>query len=117
LPFYVLFASATALSISLWCAAIVVRFRDIQDIITYGLSIFMYATPVVYSASLVPERWLWLYQLNPMYWVIEGWRWGLLGSGQPPQPFMLVSVAIVIILLISGIWIFHREERTIVDWL
>jgi len=117
LPFYVLFASATALSISLWCAAIVVRFRDIKDIISYGLSILMYATPVAYSASLVPERWLWLYQLNPMYWVIEGWRWGLLGSGQAPQPFMLVSVVMVIILLISGIWIFHREERTIVDWL
>ncbi|MEK8018502.1 MAG: ABC transporter permease [Candidatus Parabeggiatoa sp.] len=117
LPFYVLFASATALGISLWCAAIVVRFRDIKDIISYGLSILMYATPVAYSASLVPERWLWLYQLNPMYWVIEGWRWGLLGSGQAPQPFMLVSVVMVIILLISGIWIFHREERTIVDWL
>jgi len=117
LPLYVLFAGATALSVGLWCATIMVRFRDLQHAISYGLSAFMYATPVAYSATLIPERWLWLYQLNPMYWVIEGWRWSLLGIGQPPQPYMLVSLLLVVFLLISGLYIFQHQERTIADWI
>jgi len=117
LPFYVLFAAATGLSVGLWCATVAVRFRDIQFAIQYGLNAFMYATPVAYSASLIPERWLWLYQLNPMYWVIEGWRWSLLGTGQPPQIYMLFSILIVVFLLISGLYIFRHQERTIADWI
>jgi len=117
LPIYVLFAGATGLSVGLWCATVAVRFRDIQFAIQYGLNAFMYATPVAYSASLIPERWLWLYQLNPMYWVIEGWRWSLLGTGQPPQIYMLFSILIVVFLLISGLYIFRHQERTIADWI
>ena len=117
LPFYVLFAAATGLSVGLWCATMAVRFRDIQFAMAYGLNIFMYATPVAYSASLIPERWLWLYQLNPMYWVVEGWRWSLLGTGQPPQLYMLISVFLVVFLLISGLYIFRHQERTIADWI
>lgn len=117
LPFYLLLAAATALGVGLWSAALTVRFRDLKFVVDYGLSAWMYATPVAYSASLIPERWRLLYQLNPMYWVVEGFRWALLGTGQPPQLLMLVPVGVVLLLLLSGAFIFRRTERTIVDLL
>jgi lipopolysaccharide transport system permease protein len=115
LPLYVLLASATALGVGLWSATVAVRYRDLRFVVSYVLEFWMYATPVAYSASLIPERWLWLYQLNPLYWVIEGFRWALLGKGQSPEPLMLVPVAFVLLLLISGAMVFRRMERTIVD--
>lgn len=117
LPCYLLLAAATSLSLGLWGAALAVKFRDLKYVITYGLPIFMYATPVAYSARLIPEKWQALYQLNPMYWVVEGFRWLLLGKGHGPDTFMLIPVGLVMILLISGLFIFRRTERTIVDWL
>jgi lipopolysaccharide transport system permease protein len=117
LPFYILLATSMALGVGLWSATLAVRFRDLQFAITQGLRVWMYATPVAYTASLVPERWLWLYQLNPLYWVIEGFRWALLGAGQPPQLQMLAPIGFVILLLISGAFVFRRTERTIVDLL
>ncbi len=117
LPLYLLLATATALGVGLWSAAIAVKFRDLQYVVTYGMSIWMYATPVAYSANLVPEKWQLLYQMNPMYWVIEGFRWSLLGKGQGPDPIMLIPTSIVFILLITGAFVFQRTERTIVDWL
>lgn len=86
-----------------------------KNAIGYGLRVWMYATPVAYSASLIPDRWQWLYRLNPMYWVIEGFRWALLGKGRPPQPIMLIPVVFVLVLLVSGAFVFRRTERTIVD--
>jgi lipopolysaccharide transport system permease protein len=117
LPLYVLLATATALGVGLWGAALAVRFRDLRNAVGYGIRAWMYATPVVYSASLIPEDWQWLYQLNPLYWVIEGFRWALLGTGQAPQPLMLAPVTLVLVLLVSGAFVFRRTERTIVDWL
>ena len=117
LPLYVLLATAIALGVGLWSATLAVRYRDLRNAIGYGLRVWMYVTPVAYAASLIPERWQLLYQLNPMYWVIEGFRWALLGKGQAPQPLMLVPVGFVLLLLISGAFVFRRTERTIVDWL
>ena len=117
LPLYVLLTTVTALGIGLWGAAMAVRFRDLRNAITYGIRVWMYVTPVAYSASLVPEKWLWLYRLNPLYWVIEGFRWALLGTGQPPQGLMWIPVTLVLLLLFSGAFVFRRTERTIVDWL
>ncbi len=117
LPLFILLAMMTALGVGLWGATVAVRFRDLRHAITYGIRVWMYATPVAYSASLIPENWLWLYKLNPLYWVIEGFRWALLGSGQAPEPLMLIPIGMVIALLISGAFIFKRTERTIVDLL
>ena len=77
----------------------------------------MYATPVAYTAKLIPEGWPLFYKLNPLYWVIEGFRWALLGKGDPPQLLMLIPVCFVVLLLISGAFVFRRTERTIVDLL
>ncbi len=76
----------------------------------------MYATPVVYALSIVPERWRTLYRLlNPMTDVIEGFRWALLGAGQPPDAITLLSVLWILPFFIAGAFYFRRTERTIVD--
>jgi lipopolysaccharide transport system permease protein len=117
LPLYLLLAMVTALSLGLWVSAIQVRYRDIGNLITYGLQTWMYLTPVAYAASLIPDRFQLVYQLNPMYWVIEGFRWGLIGTGSGPQPLMLAPVGAVALMLVSGAFIFRRTERTVVDLL
>lgn len=115
LPGYILLAMATALGVGLWNTNLAVRFRDLRYATTYGLQAWMYATPVAYSASLIPDNWQLVYKLNPMYWVIEGFRWTLLGNGQPPEPLMLIPTTFVGLLLLSGAFVFRRTERTVVD--
>lgn len=115
LPFYTLLAAASALAVGLWAATLAVRFRDTKYAVTHGLQIWMYASPVAYAADLVPERWQLLYQLNPLYWVIEGYRWALLGQGTPGARPMWISVTGVLVALVSGAYVFRRTERSIVD--
>ena len=86
-------------------------------LVTYGLQVAMYLTPVAYLASNFPDKWLWFLKLNPMFYVIEGFRWALLGIGQGPEPYMAWSVGIVVLLAISGMFVFRKTERTIVDLL
>ncbi|NDJ35192.1 MAG: ABC transporter permease [Chloroflexi bacterium] len=117
LPGYVLLAAATALAIGLWAAAAAVRFRDLRFAVGYLMQAGIYATPVAYAASIVPEPWLSALKLNPMFWVVEGFRWALLGTGTPPEPAMLIPLLAVGLALASGVVVFHRMERTIVDWL
>lgn len=115
LPFFVLLAAASALTIGLWTATLSVRFRDLQFAVAFLLTAGMYVTPVAYAANAFPHRWLTMLKLNPMFWVVEGFRWSLLGRGTAPQPFMLISVAGVLVLLITGAYVFRRSERNIVD--
>jgi len=120
LPLFVLLAAAAGLGVGLWTASLTVRFRDVRFLVASGVRVAMYLTPVAYSATLISERfpqWMWLYKANPMYWVIEGFRWGLLGVGNRPEPFMLIPVGLVLLLLVSGAYVFRRTERTIVDLL
>ncbi len=114
-PLYVIYAMLTALAIGLWTATAAVKFRDLQYATTYGLQIWLYATPVAYSASLIPQSWQLVYQLNPMYWVVAGFRYGLLGEGVGPRPIMLIPLGAVLLLVVSGAYVFRRTERTVVD--
>ena len=115
LPFFVIFAGAIALAIGLWGATLAVNYRDVALGLTFGVQIWMFVTPVAYSAQVIPEQWMWLYQLNPMYWPVEGFRWALLGTGTPPVISMLVPVVVTLLLTVSGAYVFRRTERTIVD--
>ena len=117
LPAYVLLAVAAALAIGLWSASLAVRFRDVLLVVRYGIQTAMYITPVAYAAQAIPEKWLWFLQLNPMFWVIEGFRWCLIGTGTPPQPYALVPILGTLVLLVTGAFVFRRTERTIVDLL
>ncbi len=117
LPLFVLLAAAAALGVGLWGAALAVRFRDLRYLVQYGVQTWMYATPVAYSAELIPERWQALYRLNPLYWVIEGFRWAVLGTSDPPSAAMILPAALVLVLLLTGMAVFRRSERTVVDLL
>jgi lipopolysaccharide transport system permease protein len=115
IPFFVLLAILTALAVSLWLSALNVKYRDVQYMIPFLIQAWMYASPVAYSADLVPTGpWRILYGLNPLAGVIQGFRWALLG-GNPPDELMAVSVAIVLLLLVSGFYYFRRMERTFAD--
>jgi lipopolysaccharide transport system permease protein len=115
LPLFLILALLTALSIGLWLAALNVSFRDIGHGIPFVIQLWMYASPVVYPVSIVPERWRVLYNLNPMVGVIEGFRWGLLGKESPDFGALAISTAGVLVLLLGGLVYFKRTERTMVD--
>lgn len=109
-----LLALSTALGVGLWLSAINVRYRDVKYTIPFLVQLWLFASPVVYSSSLLPERFQTIYGLNPMAGVIEGFRWALLGT-DPPGSLLMVSVLIVITVLISGAFYFRRMEKTFAD--
>jgi lipopolysaccharide transport system permease protein len=115
LPLLFLFAMITALAIGLWLAPLNARYRDVGHTIPFLTQFWMFASPVVYPVSLIPESWRLLYSLNPMVGVIEGFRWALLGKGSPEFAPMLVSVVVVLVLLVGGIVFFRRMEQTLAD--
>jgi lipopolysaccharide transport system permease protein len=105
----------TALGISVWLAALDVQYRDVRYAVPFFMQVWLFATPVIYSAGDVPDRWRWLLSLNPMSGVIEGFRWALLGTGDFPAAALAVSAMIVLILLATGLLYFRRMERTFAD--
>jgi len=115
LPLFLLLAVATALGAGLWLSALNAIYRDVRYAAPFLVQFWMFASPVAYPSSLVPEGWRWLYGLNPMAGVIEGFRWALTGQGQPPTPLFAVSVLAVLLVLISGLMYFRRMEGTIAD--
>jgi lipopolysaccharide transport system permease protein len=119
LPAFLMLALLTALGFGLWLAALNVRFRDINVLTPFIIQMWMYITPVIYSTSLIPERFRFLLVLNPMTAVVEGFRWALLGSNlnefQALGPVTLVSVLITLIVLVTGVIFFRTTERTFAD--
>jgi lipopolysaccharide transport system permease protein len=115
LPVFVLFAVVTALAIGIWLSALNVQYRDVQYTIPFLTQFLLFATPIAYSTTLVPERYRFVYGLNPMAGVVEGFRWTLFGSASSLQPLTIVSVAVVLVLLLTGLVYFRRTERTFAD--
>ena len=115
LPFFVLFATATALGVGLWFSALNVKYRDVRYTVGFIVQLWMLASPVAYSTTLVPARWRILYGLNPMAGVIEGFRWALLGKTPAPGAMSMVSALTVAIILISGLYYYRRVEKTFAD--
>ncbi len=115
LPLFVLFTLLTALAIGLWVSALNVQYRDVQYMIPFMVQAWMFISPVAYSAELIPEGpWRILYGVNPLTGVIQGFRWALLG-GHPPDELLAVSVLVVGVLLLSGLFYFKRMEKTFAD--
>ena len=114
LPLFVLLALATALAVGLWLSALNVQYRDVRYTIPFLTQLWMYATPVVYPSSIVPEPWRALLGLNPLAGVVEGFRWALLGT-PPPGPLLWVSVVTVSIALVGGLVYFQRMESSFAD--
>lgn len=115
LPAFLLLAVLTALGVGLWLSALNALYRDVRYVVPFLVQFWMFASPVAYPSSLVPERWRWLYGLNPMAGVIEGFRWALTGHGQPPGILLAASSGAVLLLVLSGLIYYHAVEGTMAD--
>jgi lipopolysaccharide transport system permease protein len=115
LPLYLLLAIATAMAVGLWFASLSVKYRDVALAVTYIIQLWFYATPIIYPTSMVPESLRGWFMLNPMAQVVEGFRWALLGTGRGPDGITAISIALVVVALISGAMYFRQTEGSIVD--
>ncbi|HZG67170.1 MAG TPA: ABC transporter permease [Herpetosiphonaceae bacterium] len=115
LPLFLLLAVTTALGAGLWLSALEIKYRDVGHIVPFLTQFWLYATPVIYPSSIIPERWRLLYSLNPMVGVVEGFRWSLLGTAHSPARQIIISTIIVVIMLIGGLFFFRRAEREFAD--
>lgn len=117
LPAFGLLMLATALGVGCWLAALSTEFRDVVHVVPFLVQFWMIATPVVYPASLIPERFRWLAGLNPMTGVVEGFRWALLGAGEGPGLTVGLSAVVAAVLLLTGMAWFRWRERRFADLL
>lgn len=116
LPLFIAIAFMAALGAGLWLAALNVEYRDFQYIIPFIIQLGLYISPVGFSSKIVPEQWRLLYSLNPMVGVIDGFRWAILrGESAIYLPGFLLSLGLVILLFLSGIWYFRRTEKVFAD--
>lgn len=115
LPLFTVLAVVAALSVGFWLSALNVKYRDIRYTIPFLAQLWLFATPVAYSSSLVPEKWKALYGINPMVGVVEGFRWALLGKSAPPGQMVFISVMATGLLLAGGLFYFRRMEKSFAD--
>ena len=115
LPFFLLLALTTSLGVSVWFSAMHVQFRDVQYAVPFLVQAWLFATPIAYPSTLLPEPWRTIYGINPMVGVVEGFRWALLGTKTAPGPIVAISSLASIALLVSGTFYFRRLEKTFAD--
>jgi len=116
LPPLLLLTIVSSLGVSLWLSAMNVQFRDVRYIVPFLVQAWLFATPVVYPTSLIGDSfWRFVYALNPMVGVVEGFRWALLGTNTAPGLIIVVSATVGVVLLVSGAFYFRRMERTFAD--
>ncbi|MBV8553678.1 MAG: ABC transporter permease [Acidobacteriaceae bacterium] len=114
-PAFLLLALITALGFGLWLSALNVEYRDVRYVVPFLVQFWMFATPIAYSAHMLNEPWRTVYSINPMVGVIEGFRWSVLGRGNPPGLMLLASSAAALLTLISGLYYFRRMESRFAD--
>jgi lipopolysaccharide transport system permease protein len=121
LPLLLALAFATALGVGLWMSALNVEYRDVRYVVPFLVQIWLFVTPVIYPASVVTSRLEslglpgWIYGLNPMAGVVEGFRWALLGVDTQPGPLILASALVAVVLVVTGAVYFRRMEQTFAD--
>jgi len=114
LPAFILLTVMTVLAASVWLSAVSARYRDVVFGMALLTQVWLFASPIAYSSSLVPDEWLWLYSVNPMVGVIDGFRWSLLGTNGPGW-YICISIAVAFVGLVTGLAYFRRTERTFAD--
>ena len=96
-------------------SALTTKYRDLAMLVSFGVQLWMYATPVAYSSTLIPEKWLGLYMLNPMTPIIETFRYGFLGAGTIDLKYSLISWGVTLFILCVGVILFNKVEKTFMD--
>jgi lipopolysaccharide transport system permease protein len=115
LPLFVLLTLVLAVALGLWLGPLNVRYRDISHVLPFGIQIWMYLTPIVYPSSMVPDKFRFLYNLNPTVGIVEGFRWSILGVRPLDIGALMASVIVSVVLFLSGLVYFKREERKLAD--
>lgn len=114
-PFLIGLMVTTAAGMCLWLSALAVQYRDVNFGMGFAIQLYMYAAPVVYPASLIPPQYRWIYAMNPMVGVIEGFRSALLGASPAPWLMLSVGTASALIIAVSGAYFFRSRERVFAD--
>jgi lipopolysaccharide transport system permease protein len=117
LPLFVLLCFVFTLGLGFWFASLYVKYRDVRHFIPFIVQLGLYASPVAFSSTVVPERWRLLYSINPMVSVIDGFRWSLLGTAQLYLPGVILSSTLAVLLLVTGVFYFKNTERHFADLL
>jgi lipopolysaccharide transport system permease protein len=115
LPVFALLAVAMAFGVGLWLSALNALYRDVRYAVPFLLQMWLFASPVAYSASLIPTKWQWLYSINPMAFVVEGFRFCINSSKPPFHLFPMLSVSFILLLILSGLFYFQQVEKVIAD--
>ncbi len=113
---FIFITFVAAMGAGLWIAALNVKYRDFRYIIPFVVQFGLYVSPVGFSSTIVPEQWRLLYSINPMVGVIDGFRWAILGGNtQLYWPGFLLSLFLVLVILVTGIYYFRKMEKTFAD--
>lgn len=115
LPLLIIAVVTLSIAVGIWLSALTIRFRDVQYVIPFLVQIGLYLTPVAYPSSIIPSQYKLLYYLNPMAGIIDGFRWSLLNTPLPDSHYLWYSVAITLLLLVSGVYYFRNVERVMAD--
>jgi lipopolysaccharide transport system permease protein len=115
IPALLLETAAMGLAVGLWMSALTAKYRDFMHLSQFITQLWFYATPVVYPLSEIPAKWQWVSALNPMSVVVETYRLAFLGAGTVRPLYLLISAAATLLLLLSGVLVFSRTERTFID--
>jgi lipopolysaccharide transport system permease protein len=114
-PAFLVLAVLAAVAFGVWLSALNARYRDVQAVIPLLIQVWLFASPIAYPVTLVPEGWRTVYALNPMVTVVTGMRWGMTGAPAPTLGMVLASVGAALLVLVSGLAYFRRTERTFAD--
>jgi len=114
-PIFIALATAAAFAPGIWLAAFNVRYRDVRYAIPFLVQIWLFASPVAYSGSLVPERWRVIYGLNPMVGVVDGFRWMIAPTAPFPRMELAAGTLTIAVLLVAGLYVFRRMEQSFAD--
>jgi lipopolysaccharide transport system permease protein len=115
LPILVIQLAMLGVGLGIMISALTTKYRDLKNLVGFGMQLWMYATPIVYPLSQVPERWRWVYIVNPVSPIIETFRFALLGKGNPHFSRWMLSLVFSVLIFVCGIIVFNRNERTFID--
>jgi lipopolysaccharide transport system permease protein len=114
-PLLILMMAGLGLGFGIIISALTTKYRDLRFLVQFGVQLLMYATPVIYPISSIPERFKWIILINPMTPIVEAFRYAFLGAGTVDSSHLLYSFGFMVIVVVLGSIIFNRVEQTFMD--